>query len=184
MEKKYKILKKAFFKRDNIKLIPIRVEDKFKIMKWRNQQINLLRQKHPLTIKDQNEYFKNIISKAFDQENPKQILFSFLEKNELIGYGGLVHINWQNMNAEISFLLKTELNSGLYYSKTFSVFLELIEEIAKSIDLHKIYTYGYDLYKERFIPLINKSYIKEATLRQHKKIDETWYDIKIYSKII
>ena len=61
-----------------------------------------------LTVEDQDAYFENIISTLFDQEQPKQILFSFLKDNKFIGYGGLVHINWIDKNAEISFLMNTE----------------------------------------------------------------------------
>ena len=49
---------------------------------------------------------KKIILKQFKLQRPSQMLFSFYNQNKLIGYGGLVHINWIHKNAEISFLLK------------------------------------------------------------------------------
>ena len=66
-----------------------------------------LRQTKKLTKKDQDLYFKDTIYKQFSQDKPEQILFSFLENDICIGYGGLVHINWKNKTAEISFLIDT-----------------------------------------------------------------------------
>ena len=99
----YICLKNQSYEQNGFSIVPIRYEDRLEIMKWRNDQIYHLRQDKPLTEKDQNLYFKNTIAKLFQKENPNQILFSFLRENICIGYGGLVHINWIDKNAEISF---------------------------------------------------------------------------------
>jgi len=96
----YKVLKKQLFSIDNYSIIPIRYEDRLSILKWRNEQLYHLRQEKKLTKNDQENYFNNIVNKLFDQDRPNQILFSFLKDNICIGYGGLVHINWVNKNAE------------------------------------------------------------------------------------
>ncbi|MFN6081872.1 MAG: GNAT family N-acetyltransferase, partial [Bacteroidota bacterium] len=85
------------------------MEDRYDIIQWRNEQIYHLRQNQPLTIEDQDAYFENVVSILFDQEQPSQILFSIMEKDVCIGYGGLVHINWIDKNAEISFIMNTAL---------------------------------------------------------------------------
>ena len=51
-----------------------------------------------------------------------------IKNEELIGYGGLVHINWINKSAEISFLMNTKLESK-YFSTHWKMFLKLIKEI-------------------------------------------------------
>ena len=107
--KAYKPLLRKTVIYKNFKLIPIRYEDRYLIMKWRNEQIYHLRQNDPLTVKVQDEYFDNVISELFKQDKPKQILFSLLKDNKCIGYGGLVHINWVDKNAEISFIMDTKL---------------------------------------------------------------------------
>jgi hypothetical protein len=58
--------------------------------------------------------------KLFQLQKPNQILFSFLEENKCIGYGGLVHINWNDINGEISFIIDTKLekNDNSKSSKT------------------------------------------------------------------
>ena len=76
-------------------------------MRWRNEQMYHLRQSKPLTEADQDRYFDEVVSQLFDQEQPEQILFSFLEGEKCIGYGGLVHINWGDRNAEVSFIMDT-----------------------------------------------------------------------------
>ena len=53
----YKTLNKQVFSKDDFKLVPIRYEDRFDIMKWRNEQIHHLRQAQPLTIENQEHYF-------------------------------------------------------------------------------------------------------------------------------
>lgn len=105
----YKVLQQNSFSYGSISIVPIRYEDRFDIMKWLNEQIYHLRQKQPLTVEDQDNYFTNIVSKLFDQDQPNQILFSYLENDTCIGYGGLVHINWIDQNAEISFIMNTVL---------------------------------------------------------------------------
>ena len=79
----------------------------------------------------------------FEQEKPNQLLFSFLENGKFIGYGGLVHINWLDKNAEISFVMKTELEKE-YFSIYWSNYLSLIEKVAfETLNFHKIFTYAF-----------------------------------------
>ena len=106
---KYIVLKKQVIVLGSYSIVPIRLEDRYLIMEWRNQQMYHLRQDKLLTKEVQDEYFNNVIDKIFEQEHPEQILFSYLKDSECIGYGGLVHINWIDKNAELSFIMKTEL---------------------------------------------------------------------------
>ena len=90
-------------------------------------------------------YFENVVSSLFKQENPNQILFSLLHQNQFVGYGGLVHINWLDRNAEISFIMKTRLQeeSFEYYWMNF---IGLLENLAfKELHFHKIFTYAFDV---------------------------------------
>ena len=180
----YRALTNQVFIKDEYQLVPIRYNDRLAIMKWRNDQIDYLRQAEPLTPKGQDKYFNEVVSQLFLQENPKQILFSFLEKGNLIGYGGLVHINWLDQNAEISFLLNSDLNDEESYKHLITIFLELITEVGIDLELHKIYTYGYDIEEYRFEPLIKRKFDLEAVLRDHVIISNQFVDVKIYAKIL
>src|SRR5690606_25383591 len=141
----YKALNNQTFEKDNFSLVPIRYEDRFDIMKWRNEQLYHLRQQKPLTKEDQNNYFDNVVSKLFEEKQPNQFLFSLLENGKLIGYGGLVHINWIDKNAEISFIMDTSLETNRF-NDIWVNYLSLLDKIAfDELNLHKLYTYAFDL---------------------------------------
>lgn len=152
-------------------------------MKWRNEQIYHLRQDRPLTFQDQNNYFLNIVNNLFEQEKPKQILFSFLEKNVCIGYGGLVHINWVDRNAELSFILETKLEND-YFAYYLSIYLKLIERVAfLDLNLHKIYSYAFDVRPHLYPILESEGFDKDAILKEHCFFNGEFKDVVIHFKI-
>jgi signal-transduction protein with cAMP-binding, CBS, and nucleotidyltransferase domain len=108
----YKCLSVSKFESNGFHIEALRNEDQYEIMDIRNQQIYHLRQLEPLTKEQQENYFATIVAGLFEQEKPNQLLFSFFENGNFIGYGGLVHINWVDKNAEISFVMKTELEKN------------------------------------------------------------------------
>ena len=57
----YKILSKQSFEEGDYSLVPLRHEDRYKIMHWRNEQVFHLRQSEKLTTEKQDLYFKNVI---------------------------------------------------------------------------------------------------------------------------
>ena len=71
----YKNLSKQSFVEGDYTLVPLRHEDRYQIMYWRNEQIFHLRQSEPLTKEKQDWYFENVINKLFEQNLPNQILF-------------------------------------------------------------------------------------------------------------
>ena len=99
-----KILKKNNYSTNEISVCCLRYEDIMPIRDWRNSQIKFLRQTKNITKIEQENYYKNVVTKDHSKVNPDQILFSILKKSVCIGYGGLVHIDWDNKNSEISFL--------------------------------------------------------------------------------
>lgn len=179
----YKVLNNQNFVDGDYSIVPIRYEDRFDIMNWRNEQIYHLRQEKPLTIKNQENYFKTIVSQLFDQEKPNQILFSFLEKDICIGYGGLVHINWIDKNAEISFIMNTKLEESKF-SMIWLNYLNLIEQMAfDELKLHKIYTYAFDLRPHLYDVLLRANYKEDARLKEHCLFNGNYIDVIIHSKI-
>ena len=178
----YSCLNKQTFSNGSHTLVPIRLEDRYDIMRWRNEQIYHLRQNNHLTKEDQDKYFENIVVKLFDQEHPNQILFSFLEYGNCIGYGGLVHINWLDKNAEISFIMDTYLE--VYrFQEIWQIFLILIQEVAfDELSLHKIYTYAFDLRPHLYDALEYSGFLREARLKDHVLIEGGIRDIVIHSK--
>ena len=143
--KMYKCLSKnQVYRNDGITIIPIRDDDKYDIMKWRNEQIFHLRQDVQLTKQMQYSYFKDKILPSFDKESPSQILFSVLKDQKCIGYGGLVHIDWINQNAEISFLMDTHLEKTFF--ELYGNHLTFITLVAfDDLGLTKIFVYSFNL---------------------------------------
>jgi RimJ/RimL family protein N-acetyltransferase len=181
--KSYKALDKQTFYNGEYSLVPIRSEDKFEIMKWRNEQIYHLRQNRPLTPVDQNNYFDNVIAFLFDQDQPNQILFSYLQGDKCIGYGGLVHINWYDRHAEISFIIDTDLEKDLF-DFHWTTYLRLIEEVAfQHLGLHKLFVYAFDLRPQLYTVLSKNNYFLDARLKDHCFFDGKFIDVVIHSKL-
>jgi RimJ/RimL family protein N-acetyltransferase len=179
----YKVLNNQVYKSGAFSLVPIRFEDKLDIMKWRNEQIYHLRQDKPLTIENQEIYFNTVISKLFDQKQPNQILFSMLENGICIGYGGLVHINWIDKNAEISFIMNTILEKKRFH-EIWTVYLNLIEKVAlEELQLHKVFVYAFDLRPHLYKVIEENNYFKDAVLKEHCFFNNIYIDVIIHSKI-
>ena len=179
----YKILNKQIFSNGDYSIVPIRNNDRYVIMKWRNEQMYHLRQNEVLTKEMQDVYFDSVIAHIFDQDKPEQILFSYLEGEKCIGYGGLVHINWIDKNAEISFIIDTKLNKKAFESH-WTVFLKLLEKIAwEELKLHKIYTYAFDLRPKLYFALEKNGFLKDAILKEHCFFEGKFLDVVIHSKI-
>jgi RimJ/RimL family protein N-acetyltransferase len=179
----YRCLGKNIFTSGNYSLVPIRMEDRHEIMRWRNEQIYHLRQKEFLTENEQDKYFKEVVFNLFDSVRPNQTLFSFLEDHKLIGYGGLVHINWEDKNAEVSFLIKTELEKE-NVNRFWFHYLQLLDKVAfEELRLHKIYTYAFDLRPHLYKIFEDSGFLKEATLKEHVLFEGNFIDVIIHSKI-
>lgn len=179
----YRVLERNVIYHGDFKLVPIRYEDRYDIMQWRNEQVYHLRQKGLLTKEEQDDYFKNVVAGLFDQEEPNQILFSFMKGEECIGYGGLVHINWMDKNAEISFIMDTVLEKD-HFDEYWQIYLKLIEEVAfDQIDLHRIFTYAFDLRPHMYVSFEQAGFVQEARLKDHILYQGEFVDVVIHGKI-
>jgi len=185
--RKYKCLSNTEWSSNEYKLVPIRTEDKYEILNWRNSQIEILRQKEEISKEQQDFYFANVVEKLFEEELPKQLLFSFLQNDFLIGYGGLVHMDWNSRNAEISFLTETERNSDDFlFTKDFKNYLKLISELAFiELNFYKLHTTVYDVSQRiKYIEVIKQvGFLLEGHLKKHVLINNQLKDVFIYSKL-
>ena len=155
----YNIIGQEDYSENNFSISPIRFEDRYQIMKWRNEQLFHLRQEKILTREEQDLYFNTIVRNIFEEKKPNQLLFSFLENNILVGYGGLVHINWSRKSAEISFLISTEKNTT-HFSEYWDTFLKLIQKVAfKKLNFDYLFTYSYEL-RPKLYPILLRNNFK------------------------
>ena len=179
----YKCLCKNEYINGVYKIVPLRYEDKLDIMRWRNEQMYHLRQDIALTEESQEIYFKDTVAFLFNQEKPNQLLFSYLKNDKCIGYGGLVHINWIDKNAEISFIMNTELEEKNFHFH-WTTYLSMIENMAfEELNFHKLYVYAFDLRPHLYAALEDSKYFKDATLKDHCLFKDTFFDVVIHSKI-
>jgi RimJ/RimL family protein N-acetyltransferase len=179
----YAALRKQVYRIGAYSLIPLRAEDRFEIMRWRNEQLYHLRQSKPLTAEDQDAYFSQVVDRLYNQQQPNQILFSFLKEEQCIGYGGLVHINWLDKNAEISFVMETELEQECF-AYYWSIYLKMLEQVAfEELGLHKIFTFAFDLRPHLYPVLESCGYNKEAELADHCLIEGIYRNVIIHARI-
>jgi len=178
----YQILNIQEFKHKNYKLVPFREMDLMKIRVWRNEQMEVLRQKRKLSETDQKNYFKNVILPLFDQAKPPQLLFSFLLDDICIGYGGLVHINWEDRRGEVSFLVDAQraLNPETY-QEDFQNYLKIIKKIAfEALLFNRIYTETFDIRDFHISILEAAGFRLEGRMKEHVLINEVFYDSLIH----
>ena len=187
MQRAYKCLSPQQFVLGKYTLLPIRDEDKYAIMQWRNEQIDILRQRTPITKENQQQYFSKVVDRLFEQGRPDQLLFSFLESDVLIGYGGLVHIDWESKNGEISFITDTKRNSEeKVFKEDFESYLKLIISIAfDHLNFLKVHTTFYDIPQRGGYKSIieNLNFVQEAELKSHILINGKMSNVFIYSLI-
>ena len=180
---KYRNLKQNTFTSGIFSIVPIRYEDRLQIMQWRNEQIYHLRQQRPLTPEDQEKYFTGIVKSLFSEDQPDQYLFSYMESGKCMGYGGLVHINWTDLNAEISFIMETSQEQN-HFQKHWENYLNLIEQFAFSeLALHKLYVYAFDLRPHLYEALEKSHYFQDARLKEHCRFQDGFVDVVIHSKL-
>ena len=178
----YNCLHKQEITKGEFAIVPIRYEDRLAIMKWRNEQMYHLRQEKILTENDQEAYFQNIIHPSFKEEKPAQILFSFLKNEKCIGYGGLVHINWQSNQAEVSFIMATELEAD-NFETNWLTFLHLLEKVAfTDLYLNSLFTYAYDLRPHLYKAIENAGFQQTKHLEKEQLVEGKLVDVVIHTK--
>ena len=179
----YQILKSNSFELDDYLIESIKLEDAEPIRRWRNSQISALRQKQEISSDQQSEYFNQVVRGEFPNPSPPQILVRFLHHNELIGYGGVVHIDWENLRGEVSFLLETTRTlEPARYEEELKIFFELICRMAfRFLGFNKLCTEAYAHRPHHIVAIENAGFTREGVLREHVKIDGQWVDAIVAS---
>ena len=152
------------------------------IRKWRNDQIDVLRQNQFLTEEDQIEYFNTVIKRTYDEKEPECMLFSLMLKNTCIGYGGLTNIDWISKSAEISFVLDTnQIIESKVYRKHFLAFLNMIISlIFVELEFNRLFTETYDIRPLHIKILEEVGFKLEERLKKHVYIKSSYVDSLIH----
>jgi len=172
----YKILRNKRIKINEYFLKSIDEYSIEEIRKWRNKQINILRQNIQLTKEDQKQYFQNKIKKEINNNKPNQIILLFCFKKDILGYGGITNIKWNTKRCELSFLLDNKYankkNDSEYY---FPIFLQLIKKLAFNVlKLNIIWSETYS---------IRPNYIRQLELNSFENVGIIKNNVKINNKI-
>lgn len=174
----YKVLKRnQLADAEGYRLAVIRPEDIESIRIWRNGQIDVLRQKKPITEEEQKSYFDQQIWPTLTQHEPKQILFSLFYKDQLIGYGGLTGIDWEAKRGEISFLVNPErIKNEQIYRQDYTHFLRLLSRMAfEDLNFHRLFTETFEFRKKHMAILEAFGFKPEGVMREHVFKQGRWH---------
>ncbi len=180
---KYKVLSASEYLHKSLKLTAIDSKYIQLIREWRNSQISILRQNQFISEEQQNIYFLNKVFPLFDSSNPEQILFNIFYEGKFIGYGGIVHISYDNKTGEISFLLNPSIEPDEFYESVFHDFLVLMDKVAFiEMGLNKLYTETFSSRSEHISMLENAGYIREGVRQSHLIINNHVADIYLHGR--
>jgi RimJ/RimL family protein N-acetyltransferase len=156
------------------------------LKRWRNLQINVLRQFKPLTDCDQERWFESL------QHDSKQVIFGIitfeesLKKPTFIGYCGITNIDFKDKRGEISFLVDPHrtTNEKMYRDDFLSV-LEMLSRYGfEELNLNKLFTETFS-FRDSHIKILEEfGFKREGTLRNHHFTNGQYFDSIIHSILV
>jgi RimJ/RimL family protein N-acetyltransferase len=181
---KYRILSAGEYRLDKLLICTIDNSYIQQIRIWRNQQIDILRQNQLISEEQQEWYFNTHVFSLFDNLYPQQVLFNCFYEEKFIGYGGIVHISYENKIGEISFLLDPQIPTDSYYESVFILFLEIMNKIAfQELGLNKLFTETFSTRMEH-VPMLEKAgYNREGVRHSHVILNGQVADIYLHGKL-
>lgn len=149
-----------------------------KIRLWRNQQIDVLRQKNKISRTDQENYFNSIISNEISKTKPQNIILLFCKKNLVLGYGGVTNIDWDLKKGELAFLLDNKYsNKSIDSEYYFPIFLKLIKKLSFDyLNLNKIWSETFSIRPRYIRQLELNSFNHIGLIKRNIKIKDSFYD--------
>jgi len=165
---------KTLYQYNNRRLCSLEKEHIFKLKKWRNAQIEILRQSELLSDSDQEKWYSSL------EDDKTQVLFALISEGEFIGYCGLTNIDYKNKRAEVSFLVETNRSKQkeVYRKDLLAALYMLCEHGFEQIELNRIFIDTYEFRKKHIEILEEFGFQKEGKLRQH------YFDKNRYNKYI
>lgn len=148
-------------------LRPIAWADRIPIRQWRNERLEILRQAQPLSEEDQDRYFGTVVAPQMTQGQPPQVLLAFLHDDRLIGYGGLVHIDWVGSSAEVSFITEPDRQSPAQFGADLSAFFGLIRTVAGRLGMTRLTTEVYAFRTDYIAEAERSGFVLEGRLVGH-----------------
>ena len=154
---------------------------------WRNRQLDVLRQRAPLSEEEQERWYEEVVLPTHGSDRPRFLLVSILEDGErFIGYGGLTNVDWDHARAEVSFLLDPDRTEDPErYRGDLATFLAFLKEWAfRTLGLHRLHTETYDHRTHHIAALEEAGFTPEGTLRDHvRRPDGRWQSSRLHAVI-
>lgn len=156
-------------RQDAYELCTLREADIQSIRRWRNDQIDVLRQTAPISPDEQQRYFQDVIRPSFRERRPALMLFSLLRDDLCVGYCGLTHIDWLAGRAEISFLLDSmRVREPRIYEEDMRACLALLSSTAfERLGLTRLFAETFDIRPAHIALLEAAGFVFEGRLREH-----------------
>ena len=146
------------------------------IRRWRNEQMDILRQHKPISEVEQQEYFQGV------HKDQRQVLFSIMGSGKLVGYCGIVNINHVYKNCEVSFLCDTSLINKEEYDKILMfAFEEMFKYGFEMLNMNRMWTETYSFRTEHLKLLSLVGLSKEGVLRQTVFCGGKYHDSVMHS---
>ncbi len=165
----YRVMPRAILNDGDLSIRTVEPNAIEQIRLWRNAQLSVLRQVQCISAEEQQRYFASVIWPDLSNPTPTNILLSFFEGERMIGYGGLVHIQWLHHRAEVSFLFDPVIEAETERaSSLLAGFLGLLRQLAfEDLGLNRLTTETYDT-RAHIIPTLESvGFEKEGLLRAH-----------------
>jgi RimJ/RimL family protein N-acetyltransferase len=171
-------------------IIPVQDDHIESIRMWRNAQMDVLRQSSVISSLQQQSYFETKVWTEMNTLQPSNILMAYRLNNKLIGYGGLVHISWEHLRAEVSFLAEPNRakNAAIYASDQIN-FLLLMKMLAfNQLGFQRLFTETYANRLQHIDNLEAAGFIREGVMYEHVRINDRPVDsvihgcLRIYEK--
>jgi len=136
------------------------------LKEWRNAQMDVLRQNRILTDEDQQRWWSSL------KNNDDQVqfgLYTVTPQPALIGYGGLVYLNFEYKRAEVSFLLdpKRAAVRETYRADLCAAFTLFLRYGFERLGLHRVYTETFGFRDEHIAILEDFGLRREGVFRDH-----------------
>jgi RimJ/RimL family protein N-acetyltransferase len=156
--------------RDSYRYVPLRRGDIVPLRGFRNAQIDVLRQREPITPAQQERWFTDVVEPAHRASRPPMLLVSILDREEqFIGYGGLTNLDWDARRAEVSFLVAPERAADPdLYRRDLQAFLGFLGDWAfGQLGLNRLFTETYAFRAAHIAILEQAGFTGEGRLREH-----------------
>jgi RimJ/RimL family protein N-acetyltransferase len=171
-------LRQQRFEQGRHAIVPVQPAHIESIRRWRNAQLDVLRQLAPISPAQQEAYYAQHIWPSMGLERPANILMALLLDDGLIGYGGLVHISWDDRRAELSFLVDDARAADPgQYARDFTAFIGLARCMAfEDLGLHRLFTETYAIRVHHIGVLEGADFQREGVLRDHVRVGGAFVD--------